>query len=404
MIDIKDKHTCCGCSACVQACPKQCISFEEDEKGFRYPLVNEMLCIDCGICQNVCPFINQNNPKEPLNVYAAINQNDEVRTKSSSGGIFSMLAEAIIDEGGVVFAARFDETWEVIHDFTETKEGIESFRGSKYIQSRIGETYKQAKGFLEQNRKVLFSGTSCQIAGLNHFLRKKYENLLTIDVVCHGVPSPLVWREYLKEIIKPSNCSSINSKKSITSISFRDKTYGWKRPSFIIYGNQSTADVARSSNKDKAFLLFNETLDKNLFIQLFQKNLDLRPSCYKCMAKSGKSESDITLSDFWGISEVNAEYDDDKGTSGVLINTDKGEELFGSLNCLTLQVTYNQFVMNNPLIEKSVKHSKNSDKFWNTFFSGGIMECQDFLKKIEPSNFIKHVYGLRERIFKLLNK
>lgn len=211
MINIRDKYSCCGCAACVQACPKDCISFEEDEQGFRYPFVDKIRCIDCGLCEKVCPFINQSEPLKPQKVYAAKNPNDEIRLKSSSGGIFTMLAEFIIDEGGVVFGARFDKNWEVEHGYTQIKEGIEAFRGSKYLQSRIGNTYVQVRDFLIEGRKVLFSGTSCQIAGLKLFLRKDYDNLLTIDIVCHGVPSPLIWRTYLNDI--KSRSKGLNEKK-----------------------------------------------------------------------------------------------------------------------------------------------------------------------------------------------
>ena len=197
MIDIKEKNNCCGCSACVQICPKQCISMAADNEGFLYPQVNSAICIDCGLCEKVCPVINQSAPREPLVVYAAKNNNEDIRLKSSSGGIFTLLAEKVIEEGGVVFGAKFDADWNVVHDYTETIEGLAAFRGSKYVQSIIGDNFKTAKQFLNNGRKVLFSGTPCQIAGLKKYLRKEYDNLLTVDVVCHGVPSPMVWRDYL---------------------------------------------------------------------------------------------------------------------------------------------------------------------------------------------------------------
>lgn len=168
MISIKDKQDCCGCAACVQRCPKQCITLHEDNEGFLYPQVDESLCIDCGLCEKVCPVINQADERTPLGVYAVKNPNESVRMQSSSGGVFTMLAEHIIDEGGVVFGACFDECWEVVHSYAETKEALAKFRGSKYVQSKIGSTYQQAEGFLKSGRKVLFSGTPCQIAGLKN--------------------------------------------------------------------------------------------------------------------------------------------------------------------------------------------------------------------------------------------
>ncbi len=152
MIEIVDKHNCCGCSACVQVCPKRCISFNEDEEGFRYPLADKELCIDCHLCETVCPCLNQNETRKPLIVYAAINPDEEIRKKSSSGGVFSMIAEVVIGEGGVVFGARFDDHWEVVHDYTETKDGLVAFRGSKYVQSRIGDSYIKTRDFLKLDR------------------------------------------------------------------------------------------------------------------------------------------------------------------------------------------------------------------------------------------------------------
>ena len=235
MVNIKEKKECCGCNACVQICPKQCITMFPDIEGFLYPQVDFNICIDCGLCIKVCPVINQDEPRLPLAVYAAKNKNEEIRLKSSSGGIFTLLAEKIIKEGGVVFGARFDENWEVIHAYTETIEGLEYFRGSKYVQSVIGDNLKKAKQFLEEGRKVLFSGTPCQIAGFKKYLRKKYENLLTVEVVCHGVPSPKVWRDYIeykrakRGTGKNSVSSSLNELPVVTGICFRYKSNGWKK-------------------------------------------------------------------------------------------------------------------------------------------------------------------------------
>ena len=179
MIEIKEKKNCCGCNSCVQRCPLHCISMQEDKEGFLYPMVNKTICTDCGLCEKVCPIINQDEPHIPTKFYAVKNKNEQIRTKSSSGGVFTLLAEQVITEGGVVFGARFNDKWDVIHDYTETIEGIDKFRGSKYLQSLIGDNYKNAEQFLNQGRNVIFTGTPCQISGLKHFLRKEYENLLT---------------------------------------------------------------------------------------------------------------------------------------------------------------------------------------------------------------------------------
>ena len=188
----------------------------EDEEGFLYPLVDFDKCIDCHLCEKTCPCLNQEESQEPLSCYAAKNTDEEIRKQSSSGGIFTAIAERLIAEGGVVFGACFDNNWQVFHTCVETKQGLAAFRGSKYVQSQIGETFKQTESFLKEGRKVLFSGTPCQISGLNHYLRKEHNNLLTIEVVCHGVPSPKIWREYLESL----------NLMNIGHISHKDKSTG----------------------------------------------------------------------------------------------------------------------------------------------------------------------------------
>lgn len=332
MIEIKDKSQCCGCNACVQRCPKQCIAMCEDEEGFLYPEVDEAICIDCGLCENVCPVINQADARIPLQVYAAKNTDEKIRMHSSSGGVFSILAEQTIKQGGVVFGARFDENWEVKHDYTETIDGVSVFRGSKYVQSKTGDTFKQAEQFLKQNRKVLFSGTPCQIVALKRYLKKEYENLLLVDFICHGVPSPGVWRKYLKQVIAltcdkntvSSHLKLLLSERNalVEGISFRDKRLGWQKYSFSL--TLSTTD--ESGNKNTVSL--SESLNENLFMRGFLANLYLRPSCYACPANKGKSGSDITLGDYWGISSLMPDYDDDKGISAISVNTEKGKAVY----------------------------------------------------------------------------
>lgn len=393
MILISDKHNCCGCSACVQICPQKCISFEEDEKGFRYPLVNQEFCIDCGLCEKVCPCINQDIPKEPLAVYAAINPNNEIRLRSSSGGIFTMLAEAIIDEGGVVFGARFNDEWEVIHDYTETKEGLEVFRGSKYVQSQIGDTYKLVHKFLIEGRKVLFSGTSCQIAGLLHYIQKDYKNLITVDVACHGVPSPLIWRDYLnrvvdnpKDIVKKSSIfRTIADKSDITKISFRDKTKGWKNFSFVIRDKSLISQ--KNSNTQKGScdsICISETFLQNLYIQLFLKNLSLRPVCSKCPAKKGKCGSDITIADYWSLDKKYKELDDDKGTSLIVVFSKIGYDLVNSLNIRKIETTYLEAIKGNPILTECVKEPELTSVFWETYKKEGFYGIKKIIRKLSP--------------------
>lgn len=234
MINIINKKDCCGCAACVQRCPRHCITLKEDEEGFLYPDVDLDACVDCHLCEKVCPLINRPEKICPSEVLAVKNRNEEERMASSSGGVFIALAKKIIEQGGVVFGAVFDDNWEVVHTYTETLEGVRPMMGSKYVQSRMENTFREAETFLKDGRKVLFSGTPCQITGLHNYLRKDYPNLLAVDFLCHGVPSPGVWRRYLEETFGRSArraaagkntvlSSSLKSMPVITGIEFRDK-------------------------------------------------------------------------------------------------------------------------------------------------------------------------------------
>lgn len=388
MIEIKDKSSCCGCEACIQCCPKQCIALREDTEGFLYPYVNKIDCVDCGLCEKVCPIIHQDDSREPVSSYIAINPNEEIRLKSSSGGIFTLLAEIIIAEGGVVFGARFDEKWNVIHSWTDTFEDLAAFRGSKYVQSRIGNTYKEAKEFLQQGRKVLYSGTPCQVAGLKRFLRKEYDNLLTVDFICHGVPSPGVWRRYLSELRgflraqrgdgKNSVGSSIDELPVITGISFRDKSNGWKKYGFRLrYAASKAAENTVSASAIKEEKEFLQPYAENPFMQGFLADVYLRPSCYDCPAKSGKSGSDITIADAWGIQYFAGEHDDNKGACYVLENSQKGNAYMKTLHFSRFEVGAEVIKQYNPsYISSSIPHPKRA-LFFRLYHKGNSTITMD---------------------------
>lgn len=400
MIDIKEKKDCCGCGACVQRCPKSCILMREDKEGFLYPEVNKEMCIDCGLCEKVCPVINQSEERKPMAVYAAKHKDERIRLASSSGGVFTAIAESVIDEGGVVFGARFDKDWSVIHGYTETKEGLAAFRGSKYVQSRIGESYKNAEAFLKAGRKVLFSGTPCQIAGLKRFLRKDYDNLLTVDFICHGVPSPGIWREYLKEEIV-RQCGGKNSvlihhkdklgDVYIENISFRDKRLGWKKYSLTL-----TLSVPDGHGAKKKVLL-SEPLNKNIFLRGFLADLYLRPSCHACPAKKFKSGSDVTIGDFWGIQNVMPEIDDDKGVSVILVNSNKLSYDSIIMKIENWVLDYNLILQYNALIGRSVKLTAKRGKFY-------LDECSNLIDKISKYSKVSFVLKLKRKFNRLINQ
>lgn len=357
MINIVHKYDCCGCNACVQRCPKHCISMQEDDEGFIYPVVDKSACINCGLCEKVCPVINQNEAREPLNCYAAINPDEQIRLKSSSGGIFTSLAEYIIDNGGVVFGAMWDDNWDVIHSYTENKHDLVLFRGSKYLQSSIGDTYKQAEQFLKAGRKVLFSGTPCQIAGLKKFLVKEYDNLLTVDIICHGVPSRSVFHSYLKEEIKEiifnhngkKVSGDLSEKCKIKSINFRDKQKGWKLFSLTICFTYTSLEGKEVS------INHSSTLHEDPFMTGFLNNYFLRPSCHECPVRKLKSNADITIGDYWGYDGNLAIEDDDKGISAVIVGSPNGENALKETNMICVTANYSDILRCNSALEKSVK-------------------------------------------------
>lgn len=396
MIDIIDKHNCCGCSACVQRCTKQCISLQEDEEGFLYPKVEISSCIKCGLCEIVCPVLVPYDPLEPACAFAAINPDDYVRLHSSSGGVFSLLAQIVIDNKGVVFGAAFDESWGVHHVKIDNSDNLFRLRGSKYVQSNIGDTYREAEENLKCDRLVLFSGTPCQIAGLNHYLRKDYDNLITVDVVCHGVPSPRVWRDYVTSLRRPKGTvvgkntvlSSLNNTPSIVGISFRDKQKGWKKYGFVVrYSADHREGEKFGLSPVKTYYEERESLYENLFMRGFQNNLYLRPSCHNCPAKGGKSHSDITIADFWGIENVIPNINDDKGVSLVLINTEKGKKLWEALDLTKYPTDYHQAIKYNVSFEHSVPVPKMRVRFWKEYNENGLSAISSVLESMRPNAF-----------------
>lgn len=354
MIKITDKSRCCGCEACRSVCPKNCISMKADKEGFVYPHVDLSQCIDCKSCENVCPILHRVSSITVPSVYAGINNDTNIRLQSSSGGIFTLIAEQVLQKNGVVFGACFDEKWNVVHRYTETKEGLSCFRGSKYVQSHIGDSFLQAKRFLDEGREVLFSGTPCQIAGLKNFLRKPYQNLLTVDVVCHGVPSPKVWQKYLHESVCKAyhirRGSSFSLADEIKNISFRSKERGWK-----------TYHVRIEYQNGKNNLI---PAAKNTYIQAFLSDLSLRPSCYACSAKLHHVQSDITLADFWGVERLYPEINDDKGCGLILVHNDYALSLLKSLNCQLQEQKLDEVIAFNPSIIRSVKEPINRNFFY----------------------------------------
>ena len=401
MISIIDKKLCVGCNACTQICPKHCIVMQEDYEGFIYPKVEMLNCVDCGLCEQVCPVINQYEEHKPLDVYAAKNNDERIREQSSSGGIFTLLAEQTILQGGVVFGAGFNADWVVEHSYVETIEGLSKFRGSKYVQSFIGESFKQVASFLKANRLVLFSGTPCQVAGLKHYLRKSYSNLLTVDFVCHGVPSPKVFRLYLDELIdrklsnvRQSDCTRDSNKELIQDIQFRNKSLGWKQFSFTL-----TLIDNISSKKEKK--VFSESISQNIFLRGFLTDLYLRPSCHACPSKKIKSGSDITIGDFWGIEHHYPSFDDNKGSSLVLVNSELGRSFYNScISCIHhIESNYNIALEGNPSLEISSKeHPKRYLFFEDLLMKNIISKIKILTKPPLITQIISLIYPIAKKM------
>lgn len=316
-----------------------------DGEGFLYPQVKQQFCTDCGLCEKVCPMLVPTPQGDPPPAFAAWNQDAAVRTGSSSGGVFSALMRQTIQHGGVVFGAAFDEAMILRHQSAQSEAAGEKFRGSKYLQSVIGDAYREAQLYLRQSRRVLFSGTPCQVAGLYSYLGQDDDMLLTCDLVCHGVPSPKVFAAYQAALER-------RYRAIVSSIAFRRKDHGWKRFS-----------VALSFDNDAEYC---RVLSDDPFMLGFLRDTYLRPSCHACRFSRLPRVADISLADFWGVGDHHPEWDDDKGTSLVLVQTEKGRKAFAA--CRDALVVYEAdlsvAISSNPCICGSVPPGNNRAAFF----------------------------------------
>lgn len=381
MLKISDKTNCTGCYACAGICKSGAINLKKDDEGFYYPDVDDSKCVKCGLCVKICPVQNQKNTNNILESYAVFNKNDEIRKLSSSGGVFTHLAKQILQDNGVVFGAAFNEDYSVSHTYIQTENELNKLRSSKYLQSQIKDSFVQAKKFLDNGVKVLFTGTPCQIAGLKSFLRKDYENLYTQDIICHGVPSPQVWQKYLRGVNKDN--------KKIEKLSFRSKRNGWKN-----YGLEITYD-----DSTNYFCDFRE----NSYSKAFLNNLCLRPSCYKCAFKKKKLFSDITLADYWGVNIVSPQLDDNKGMSAVMINSEKGKQLFfNNVEELFVEkIDLSVVIQHNPSLVTQSYMNKKREYFMRNVneknFDKLVDKCTKQKKMLKIALFIRRVLSRIKR-------
>lgn len=383
MIIINDKKKCSGCSACKNICPKKAISMREDGEGFKYPSVDKEKCINCQLCKKSCPILSDYKRTDTFSkpdAYAAWSLDIENKMQSSSGGIFTELSKIVLKYGGVVFGAGYDEHMNVVFKYIDNEQDLILLKGSKYVQCDVRNSFEKVKDFLKSKRKVLFVGTPCQVAGLYCYLGENYKNLYTIDLVCHGVPSPKIYRKYIFEIEK-------KYESQLSEIYFRDKTKGWKKFSMKC--------IFKDGKK------YRKIAFDDVFIKGFLQNLYLRPSCYECKFNSIPRVADISLGDFWGIKDKDPTLDDDTGTSLVIVNSHKGLELYNKiLNKIFFKKENLDFAIeNNPCIVRSVDMPINR----NNYFKDSERFTLDQLarKYYNKNNIIKNIiYRVMSKLLK----
>ena len=343
---LDDENDCTGCAACFNVCPQAAITMRENDEGFKYPVIDTDKCVGCGLCRKACPVINAcyNNDETP-NCYVAMG-GDELRAVSSSGGAFSILAEKVLADGGKVVGAVFNDDWTAEHALASDSRELAKMRGSKYMQSDIGNCYKEVKKILDKGKKVLFSGTPCQVAGMKSFLGKDYENLYCVDIICHGVPSAKMFLQSLHE--------TFGSEKNIHNFSFRDKTNGWK--------SQHTLKVVSSDGEQVV-----EGKDYP-YMRAFLSNLCLRACCGSCRFNRLPRQGDLTIGDFWRVDSVDKNFNDGKGTSVILVNNERGQQLLAATAkdfALLRKAPLAKAVAGNPNIVSSSRHSSERDVFFS---------------------------------------
>lgn len=305
MIQIKSKENCCGCTACYSACPKQCISMKTDEEGFRYPVVDGEECVECGACERVCPILKKPECFQELSAVAVQCKDSETLYHSAAGGAFSAIAAATIRNGGAAFGAAYDPNMTVRHRCVESIDDLKIFRSSKYVQSDMGDSYRIVKQTLDTGREVCFSGTPCQVAGLKKFLKKEYENLVTVDLVCKGVASPMVLAQYIEN-------HETGRKSKVIGMNFKRKTYGYHSSTMALDFEDGTSYSCGGITDP--------------MMRSFRSNICLRPSCAHCQFKGEHRASDLTIFDCWHFSELSGQHDDDRGHTSVLIHSEKGKQ------------------------------------------------------------------------------
>ena len=374
------KSSCCGCTACAAICPKKAITIQPDDEGFLCPEIDVSTCVGCGLCAKVCPVLNVGEARMPLAVYAAKAKDQELRLASSSGGLFTLLANETLAKNGIVWGAAFDHVdWHVYHCGVERVEDLSELRGSKYAQSDIGDSLQKVAQSLADGRAVLFTGTPCQIAALRRYLfleRVDVSNLMLVEVVCHAVPSPLVWKKYLEKRVAVAYGAKSASLRQIMHIFSRSKSRSWKRYEISLSFENAIA--------------YSRTFSEDSFMRAFLSELCNRPSCHRCTMRGLRSGADLSIADYWNVDTKFPDIDDDKGVSLVLVNTSKGRELFDDI-ARRIEKRISDFAhaaaTNPAIVRSSCCHKKRVfffDNLMKSDFDGLVEKClrQSIYKRV----------------------
>ena len=383
MPELASKSQCTGCTACVSICPCHCIQMQKDDAGFQFPeMIEQSACIGCGACERSCPVMSNKGFNSDLLAvaYAAFSKNDLLRMGSSSGGIFSELADVVLQSAGLICGAEYDVEGAVKHICVDNKMELWKLRGAKYSQSILGDSFQILKKQLDSGRKVLFSGTPCQVAGLKSFLKRDYDNLICVDFVCHGIPSPMVWEKYIKY-----RAQNDNGGVAASHINLRNKESGWSKYSYSVEFTYSDNNRYLCKNGADPFMCF------------FVGDYILRESCSDCHFKGYSRVSDITLGDFWGIWDVCPEMDDNKGTSLVLLHSQKGKQLFQSVSerIEVQEVSLEQASQMNPSMLKSSVHQPDREAVLKTIAEDDFQAALHFMQS--NSNAREPVFAKMKR-------
>lgn len=378
MIKSVNKKKCCGCTACYNICPAQAISMCPDEEGFLYPQIDEQLCVNCGMCEAVCPVFNKQVHEEQIEGYIVRHRDSAIVEESTSGGAFTAFATTVIDEGGIVFGTGYDEEMCVVCKRAKTCEELREMRGSKFVQSDLNETFSDIKNQLEEGIVVLFTGTPCQVAGLINYLKKKPDNLICIDFVCRGVASPLLWHNYINFMQK-------KYKSKIIGARFKNKTYGYHATTMKIdfENGKSYYGSGRIDPMMKAFV----------------NEMSSRPSCAICAFKDVKRVSDLTMFDCYEFTSITGKKDDNKGYSSLLVHTEKGRELFRTVTekFVVFKVDVEELVSKNGImVLNSAKPSERRDCFYEMIQKHSIDVA---MKKVCPITIKDYFIEKTKKIF-----